>query len=68
MLQSLDRVPHPDSPQRWRHLLLVVATLLGWLLLVGAIGSLYVGRASSPYDSCSTRDGRGVACSLVRHH
>ena len=67
MIQSLDHVPHLDPSPRWRHWLLVVATILGWTLLVGAVGSLYVGHASSPYDSCPTRDGRGVACSMVRH-
>jgi len=54
-------------PSTWRHRLIVIATILGWLFLVGAITSFYVGHASSPYDVCTSPNGRTVPCALLRH-
>jgi len=51
----------------WRHRLIVIATIVGWLLLVAVITSFYVGQASSPYDTCSAPNGRTVSCALLRH-
>jgi hypothetical protein len=66
MLLSL-RGLHLTAPvSTWRHRLIVIATILGWLLLVGAISSFYLGHASSPYDACVTPSGRSVSCALLR--
>lgn len=54
-------------PTTWRHRLIVIATILGWLLLVGAITSFYVGHSASPYDVCTAPGGRTVSCALLRH-
>jgi hypothetical protein len=67
MVLSLERL-HPDAPPAaWRHWLLIAATIAGWLLLVGAVGSLYVGHSSSPYGTCTAPSGRQVDCTLLRH-
>ena len=46
--------------------LVAAVTLLGWIVLVGLIGSAYVGHSSSPYGVCYAASGRTVPCALVR--
>jgi hypothetical protein len=52
-------------PSTWRHRLIVLATIVGWLLLVALITSFYVGHSSSPYDVCTSPGGRPVSCALM---
>lgn len=64
---SLHALHLAAPPATWRHRLIVIATIIGWLLLVGMITSFYIGHSSSPYDVCSTPSGRTVSCALMRH-
>lgn len=43
----------------------VLLVLLALATLLLALGSTYVGHASSPYDTCYAASGRAVPCALL---
>lgn len=66
MVLTLRKFTVGASPRTWGHRLVVAATLAAWILLAALIASLYFGHAPSPYGTCTTGNGRGVACSLLK--
>jgi hypothetical protein len=66
MVLTLDKFHLDASFRTFCYRVVVAATLAGWMLLAGLIASLYVGHSPSPYGTCTTANGRSVACSLLK--
>lgn len=63
----VERLLHDPRTAMWSHRAVGIATVLGWIAIAAIIASLYVGHASSPYDTCAAVTGRSVSCDALHH-
>ena len=64
---AVERLLHDPRTAAWSHRAVEIGTVLGWIAIVAIIASLYVGHASSPYDTCAAATGRSVSCTALHH-
>jgi len=65
MITAIDTPPIVAPGPTWRIRTTGVATVLGWLLVAGAIAFSYFGHAPSPYGTCYASSGRMVPCAAL---